>query len=923
MAVTVTVAKLAAAMRVGSSDEETAEVTRLLALAATVVVKHAPDAPDAIHNEAAIRFAGYQFDRPTAPAGPQYANALRNSGAEALLLPWRKIAGGVVGEAEAAPTGDTPAAAPTGNVDAFQFRAKPTLSATDITTDTAIPISGAGPTVTLLDAAEIPGPIAAGVDFFTFWQGYIELEVGSHANALLRLHTQHAFGAGFAKVLDHVREVHLDAVAGTRQSVSLGVFNSFSQVAVGTYNLPGGGSVEITEADLAAPSKITYALEVQSAERKTETRNANTLKALQFHGPGVISYQLRQAVQTVVNQQGGDTPAPSGPAVDQTARDAAAANAAAIAAILQLPTFPDAGSRDGKVAKFDGDVLGWEPDAEAAEVDVPDKAVNADVDAIVSTGAELSSSLANSSVLNDDKYLTVRKAVRALARVLKKASMTARGVVLMARSEDVEATETDVTRVPNIDRAKRLIARLAGEAAARALAAVTRNSKLISLMQDATLRLHAQKGTPELVSNLTDATILYAPAAGPPTGTQGVNRLQRDSWTSGNRVFVKLADGQPRNQYRIRFVGGDSVGGEIYDVPGGHWIAHTETTEDGFTFWLAWPDAIGADVDRVDILTDDGDTLYSGKLGPGIVEEGNLAAAFLAPFARMLLHYQDGLHTGPFNPHYTVSIQGSRLTADSGVSGVNSGIYNHQETGSQISTGTGYFYVRAPTAQRAIAENKAWEQDASLIVYDRDTGDVLAARPILAPEGDTDPRTWQTSNTVLTKYATVFGFDYFELQVSIDAGVRMGVYFGRYGAFGAGGAAPQSAAGAAPTHKRLGTAGTLSGTRHQFTFSDATEKAVVDGWNAGDFYAVLVEFEWDANNAKNIAHGEARRRPVALADGTTYQTFMAISTGLTDGNAEEVYLQVTPNSTGDVVAVRGIHDNLFPTGTTCTLYGVS
>ena len=46
MAVTITVAELQAALRLGDTAEETAEVMRLLAYCTEAVVKHAPDAPE-------------------------------------------------------------------------------------------------------------------------------------------------------------------------------------------------------------------------------------------------------------------------------------------------------------------------------------------------------------------------------------------------------------------------------------------------------------------------------------------------------------------------------------------------------------------------------------------------------------------------------------------------------------------------------------------------------------------------------------------------------------------------------------------------------------------------------------------------------------------------------------------------------------
>ncbi|MCY4510665.1 MAG: hypothetical protein OXG35_27455 [Acidobacteria bacterium] len=95
MAVTLAAAALATAIRLGDSTEETAQATRLLSVATETVTRHAPAAPDAIHDEAAIRVAGYLFDMPQAHAGHGYADVLRNSGALALLAPYRVHRAGV------------------------------------------------------------------------------------------------------------------------------------------------------------------------------------------------------------------------------------------------------------------------------------------------------------------------------------------------------------------------------------------------------------------------------------------------------------------------------------------------------------------------------------------------------------------------------------------------------------------------------------------------------------------------------------------------------------------------------------------------------------------------------------------------------------------------------------------------------------
>ena len=89
MAVTLTSPELRAALRLGDTHDEALQAARLRTVAAELVVRHAPDAPDIIHDEAVVRLAGYWFDQPTAPRDTRYANALRNSGAAAILLPYR------------------------------------------------------------------------------------------------------------------------------------------------------------------------------------------------------------------------------------------------------------------------------------------------------------------------------------------------------------------------------------------------------------------------------------------------------------------------------------------------------------------------------------------------------------------------------------------------------------------------------------------------------------------------------------------------------------------------------------------------------------------------------------------------------------------------------------------------------------------
>ena len=87
-------------------DETTAE--RLLAAASALVERYAPDAPQAVKNEALIRCAGWLSDAPadgtrghtagpfSIENSPSMTSALRHSGAMALLSPWKVRRAGVI-----------------------------------------------------------------------------------------------------------------------------------------------------------------------------------------------------------------------------------------------------------------------------------------------------------------------------------------------------------------------------------------------------------------------------------------------------------------------------------------------------------------------------------------------------------------------------------------------------------------------------------------------------------------------------------------------------------------------------------------------------------------------------------------------------------------------------------------------------------
>ena len=55
----------------------------------SLVERYAPDAPERVREEACLRVVGFLFDR-SPEHGNRAVSALFNSGAQALLMPWRQ-----------------------------------------------------------------------------------------------------------------------------------------------------------------------------------------------------------------------------------------------------------------------------------------------------------------------------------------------------------------------------------------------------------------------------------------------------------------------------------------------------------------------------------------------------------------------------------------------------------------------------------------------------------------------------------------------------------------------------------------------------------------------------------------------------------------------------------------------------------------
>ena len=339
----------------------------------------------------------------------------------------------------------------------------------------------------------------------------------------------------------------------------------------------------------------------------------------------------------------------------------------------------------------------------------------------------------------------------------------------------MDATLT-VFRLTRADTADDAVARAAAAAAQStadtAQASAADNRQVLGRAIEATQRLHSIPGTPTVVTSLIEASMLVHTDP-PPTNRNGVASMDQPDggWNENARIFVRLRDTEVRTNYAVRFTA--AGGTQPFDVPGGQWRPRSSLSAENYTFWEAWGKNISTEVARVQLLTNLGDTLYDGKLADGIILDSNLPDHA----QRAVQHFEDGLHVGPFNENYKAAWSDNRR----GKNAVNNLLYSPISNAHFPDTQTTlYCYFRVPAAKRSAG----FEQDASIVVYRRDSGKVLLSQPVRASEADPDPRAWQTDATVLAKYTTLFGFDYWEVSVSgkAESGqeIPLGAYFGRY-----------------------------------------------------------------------------------------------------------------------------------------------
>ena len=102
MAVTRTITQLAADLRIGDgvtppTGAVLAVLARVSSTATAMVERYAPEAEEAVSNEAYVRLAGWLFDADPSGQNPGGPAAMRSSGAASILGPYRTRRGGLIG----------------------------------------------------------------------------------------------------------------------------------------------------------------------------------------------------------------------------------------------------------------------------------------------------------------------------------------------------------------------------------------------------------------------------------------------------------------------------------------------------------------------------------------------------------------------------------------------------------------------------------------------------------------------------------------------------------------------------------------------------------------------------------------------------------------------------------------------------------
>lgn len=330
----ITIRQLAQDLRIVVTDDETipaeqsAVLTRLMTWANAIVTERVVDtAPETLKDQAISQLVSYVYDSPQAGAGAAFANAWVNSGASSMLSQHVHRRAVILTPATAAPvaaSGETPTVGGLTEAEVNRLIAEYTTGARVVELLAAL----AGDN--RLPASAVRGLPGGGAGISA-----------EQATALIATWARAAGATGTIPDAVIPSSIARDAEVTAMIAAAVRAFTvgDATELAKGIVLLARNSDVDATDGSEDGGRVVTVRTAKRLATRIVLTQDVITQDQLDDDSVGRPQIQDNAVGLTEIN-------------ADVRARI--------------LPELPDAGQRDNKVPKFQGDTLGWEPDAQGS-----------------------------------------------------------------------------------------------------------------------------------------------------------------------------------------------------------------------------------------------------------------------------------------------------------------------------------------------------------------------------------------------------------------------------------------------------------------------------------------------------------------------------------------------------------------------------
>lgn len=138
----------------------------------------------------------------------------------------------------------------------------------------SVPQSGDGLDIELLAKQTVASSLLPNTPFETIYEGFLEVAVTNQSFMEFELRFYHKFGT---QEFWASRNAEYRVINNSVLTVPLNIYNSISQVSVGTYTTRDGTQITVTEADLRGDIELQIVLRVTSLNRNTRARRGNTI----------------------------------------------------------------------------------------------------------------------------------------------------------------------------------------------------------------------------------------------------------------------------------------------------------------------------------------------------------------------------------------------------------------------------------------------------------------------------------------------------------------------------------------------------------------------------------------------------------------------------------------------------------------------